>query len=107
MTARSPAWDAATATVTFLLHHRPVSKVVKAGGGLLVRQRFPRSAATDRCKGDPAPAGSLTGWKVYPGWSVVIGRYAWGVNCGRSLTVVRPRATFGWGSNEDLSKVRD
>jgi hypothetical protein len=46
-----------TATVTYLLHHRPVSKVVKAGGGLLVRQRFPVPPAPTVAKGIPLPPG--------------------------------------------------
>ncbi len=46
-----------TATVAYLLHHRPVSKVVKAGGGLLVRQRFPVPPAPTVAKGIPLPPG--------------------------------------------------
>jgi hypothetical protein len=41
----------------YLLHHRPVSKVVKAGGGLLVRQRFPVPPAPTVAKGIPLPPG--------------------------------------------------
>ena len=46
-----------TATVTYLLHRRPVSKVVKAGGGLLVRQRFPVPPPPTVAKGIPLPPG--------------------------------------------------
>ncbi len=46
-----------TATVTYQLHHRPVSKVVKAGGGLLVRQRFPVPPPPTVAKGIPLPPG--------------------------------------------------
>jgi hypothetical protein len=45
------------ATVSFLLRHRPVTKVVKAGGGLLVRQRFPVPPASAVAKGIPLPPG--------------------------------------------------
>ncbi len=47
-----------TATVTFLLHHRPVSKVVKAGRGLLVKQRFPVPPPLTVAKGIPLPPGA-------------------------------------------------
>jgi Big-like domain-containing protein len=46
-----------TATVTYLLHHRPVSKVVKAGAGLLVKQRFPVPPTPTVAKGIPLPPG--------------------------------------------------
>ena len=46
-----------TATVTYLLHRRPVSKVVKAGAGLLVRQRFPVPPPPRIAKGIPLPPG--------------------------------------------------
>jgi hypothetical protein len=47
-----------TATVMFLLHHRPVSKVVKPGSGLLVRQRFPVPPPPTVAKGIPLPPGT-------------------------------------------------
>ena len=47
-----------TATVTFLLHHRPVSKIVKPGTGLLVRQRFPVPPPPTVTKGIPLPPGA-------------------------------------------------
>ncbi|HEY1518142.1 MAG TPA: choice-of-anchor Q domain-containing protein [Solirubrobacteraceae bacterium] len=46
------------ATVTYFLHHRPVTKVVKPGGGLLVRQRFPVPPPATVVKGIPLPAGT-------------------------------------------------
>jgi hypothetical protein len=46
------------ATVTFLLHHRPVSKLVKPGRALLVRQRFPVPPAPTVAKGIPLPPGA-------------------------------------------------
>jgi hypothetical protein len=46
------------ATVTFLLHHRPVSKLVKAGRALLVMQRFPVPPAPTVAKGIPLPPGA-------------------------------------------------
>ena len=47
-----------TATVTFLLHHRPATRVVKAGRALLVSQRFPLPAPPIVAKGIPLPPGA-------------------------------------------------
>jgi hypothetical protein len=47
-----------SATVTFLQHHRPVSKLVKAGGALLVSQRFPVPPPPIVVKGIPLPPGA-------------------------------------------------
>lgn len=47
-----------TATVTFLLHHRPASKRVKAGRGWFVRERFPVPPQPTVAKGIPLPPGA-------------------------------------------------
>ena len=67
-----------TATVTYLLHRRPVQQGRQGRWRAARQAALPGTAATDGCKGDPAPAGGLTAGRSNPAGSVVIGTYAWG-----------------------------